>query len=287
MRYTLMHEHITIDLSGVKNDDDCKLDCKDETIKELETLFKQGVRRILDVTNIGMGRNIEYVQEIAKKTNIEILMSTGCYKEPFFPQEVISKTVEELAEIFIKEIEEGIEGTDIKAKVIGEIGTSNNEMFDTENKLFRSAVIAHKRTNAPIYTHTTLGTLAKKQADFFKEQNVDLSKVIIGHIDLTKDIDTIREVLKTGVNVGFDTIGKINYFKDTDRAEFLKVLCDEGFANQIVLSLDLTRKSHLKYKGGIGYAYLVDTFLPMLREVGVSENNIEKMLVQNPDRILG
>ena len=88
---------------------------------------------------------------LKKKLEIQILKSTGWYKEPFIPEEYLNKTTEELASIMIDEIENGIEGTNVKAMMIGEIGTSKNEWKDSERRLFDAAIIAHKKTNRPIY----------------------------------------------------------------------------------------------------------------------------------------
>ena len=91
---TYIHEHMTIDLSGVKNNIDCKLNDFEKTKKELLRLKELGVTRIVDVTNMGMGRNVEFITRLEKETGIEILMSTGYYKEPFFPKEVEKLSIE-------------------------------------------------------------------------------------------------------------------------------------------------------------------------------------------------
>jgi len=284
--YTLMHEHVHIDLSRIKDDLDTCLDCKEETIKEFKRLYELGVRNILEVTNVGMGRDVAYIDEVAQASGINIIKSTGCYKDPFILENEVSMTTEQLAEFMIKEIQEGFSEGHGKAEAIGEIGTSKNEWTVNERKLFDAAILAHKVTNKPIYTHTTLSTLALEQANYFVGKNADVSKIIIGHVDLNSDIEYILSVLKTGVNVGFDTIGKNNYLPDDIRIEHLLKIEKEGYLGQVVLSEDLTRKSHLLYKGGIGYAYLFENFLPRLKEKGMSQENIDKMLIENPKRIL-
>ncbi|GLC79771.1 phosphotriesterase family protein [Lacrimispora brassicae] len=284
--YTMMHEHITIDLSGVKKDQDCRLDCFEETKEELRGLYQLGVRRILDVTNMGMGRNPEYVSRMEKATGIQIFQATGFYKEPFLPDFVYSMSEKELAELVEKEVTEGIEASGIKAKVIGEFGTSKGIMTDMEKKVFHSMALAAVRTGAVVTTHTTLGTLALEQAQYLKKAGIKPEKIIIGHLDLSLDPDYILSVLKEGVNIGFDTVGKNNYCPDPFRAETLKRISNEGYLGQVVLSMDITRKSHLKKWGGLGYAYLFETFLPMLREYGLSEEEIDMLLIDNPDRIL-
>lgn len=284
--YTMMHEHITIDLSGIKNDEDCRMDCFEETEKELCRLYELGVRRILDVTNIGMGRNPQYCLRMEKKTGIQILSATGFYKEPFLPELVYTRSVRELAKFAIKEISEGIENTGIKASVIGEFGTSKNTFTEMERKVFDSMALAAVQTGAVVTTHTTLGTMALEQAKYLKSEGVKPEKIIIGHLDLSQNPDYIISVLKEGVNIGFDTVGKNNYCPDTFRAETLKRIAEEGYLDQVVLSMDITRKSHLRKWGGPGYAHLFETFLPLLLEYGLSQEQIEQLMLDNPNRIL-
>ncbi|WP_028857205.1 phosphotriesterase family protein [Psychrilyobacter atlanticus] len=286
MNYTMMHEHMFIDLSVIKKSDDCRLDCKEETIKELKELYKNGVRNIVEVTNIGIGRDIKYIQEVAKESGINILISTGYYKEPFLPKEVSTKTIEELAEKMIEEITIGIDGSEIKASIIGEIGTSKDKMTELEKKNFMASAIAHLKTGVPITTHTTLGTCGMEQVELFNKLGINLKKVIIGHLDLSGDEEYIELILKTGVNIEFDTIGKLSYLSDEIRADILTSLINKGWEEQIVLSMDITRKSHMQYLGGVGYNYLFDTFIPMLIERGVTKKSIEKLLRDNPNRIL-
>lgn len=284
--YTLMHEHITIDLSGIKNDEDCRLDCFEESQNELCRLYELGVRRILDVTNIGMGRNSDYCRLMEENTGIQILSATGFYKEPFLPEFVYTMSVRELARLAIKEISEGIENTGIKASVIGEFGTSKDTFTEMERKVFDSMALAAVQTGAVVTTHTTLGTMALEQAEYLKAEGVKPENIIIGHLDLSQNPDTIISVLKEGVNIGFDTVGKNNYCPDTFRAQMLKRIAKEGYLDQVVLSMDITRKSHLKKWGGPGYAYLFESFLPMLQEYGLSEKQIQQLMIDNPNRIL-
>ncbi|MEK3905841.1 phosphotriesterase-related protein [Oceanobacillus sp. FSL K6-0127] len=279
---TYMHEHTTIDLSEIKNNEDCQLDVFSETVREYTKLYDKGVRNIIDVTNFGMGRNIPYVQKVAEESGINIISSTGFYQEKFYPIQVFRETREELALRMIKDINEGIKGTSVKAEIIGEIGTSHHKWTETEKKVFEAVVIAHKETGKPITTHTTLGTLGHEQVAFFKENGIDLSRVIIGHVDLTGDRDYILHMLREGAYVEFDTIGKENYMPDQVRADILKEIQERGYMDQVVLSMDITRKSHLEYQGGLGYAYLLDAFIPMLERSGITEASIDKLLVKNP-----
>jgi phosphotriesterase-related protein len=195
-------------------------------------------------------------------------------------------SVRELAKLAVKEISEGIANTGIKASVIGEFGTSKDTFTEMERKVFDSMALAAVQTGAVVTTHTTLGTMALEQAEYLKAEGVKPENIIIGHLDLSQNPDTIISVLKEGVNIGFDTVGKNSYCPDTFRAQMLKRIAKEGYLDQVVLSMDITRKSHLKKWGGPGYAYLFETFLPMLLEYGLSEAQIEQLMIDNPNRIL-
>lgn len=279
---TYMHEHTTIDLSRLKNIDDTNLNCYEETVSEYKKLYSKGVRNIVDVTNLDMRRNPKYVERVAKETGMNIVQATGFYQDKFLPDFVKDYSVQQLADFMIKEINHGVADTSIRAQIIGEIGTSKNMMTYNERKVFEASVLAHQETGVPISTHTTLGTYGHEQVDFFKRKEVDLSKVVIGHVDLTGNVDYILYMLEQGVYVEFDTIGKENYQPDKLRAEMLMEIEKRGFIDKVFLSMDITRKSNLEYMGGIGYSYLLDSFVPLALEIGVSKMFIDKMLEHNP-----
>ena len=284
---TYSHEHTIIDLSGPKKDPDCRVDDFGRVVEEYRGLWERGVRTVVDVTNRGMGRNVPYVGKVAAASGLKILSSTGYYKEPFLPEEVYRLEEKELAKILKDELLTGIGGTSVKASVIGEIGTGKGAIQPVEEKVFRAASRAHAETGAPIVTHTTLGSLGLEQISIFKSMGVDLSRVVLSHIDLSGDLDYMKRLLDAGVNIAFDTIGKIKYQPDTLRAQWLSRLCREGYSSQIVMSMDITRKSHYKANGGPGYAYLLDTFVPALQKRGVDGRCLKAMLCDNPARIYG
>ena len=272
-----MHEHMHLDLSYVKHDPDTCLDCFEQTLKELQELYAKGVRRILEVSNIGMGRDLAWIQKLEKRSGIQIVTSTGFYKEPFLPD----LSVEEMAALMIEDLKSQ------KAQVIGEIGTSYQKWKEQERKVFEAAVLAHQETGALITTHTTLGTLGLEQARYLIQNGVDPDRIIIGHMDLSNDLHAILDVLALGVNIGFDTIGKTNYLLDERRVELLCELEKRGLIDHVVLSMDITRKTQLKDFKGKGYAYLLDTFVPLLRKANMKEASIQQMLKQTPNRLLG
>lgn len=281
------HEHVPVDLSEVKHNEDCHLDSQELVIQEFRDLYSKGIRNVISMSNRGMGRNIPYAEKVADESGINIVQSTGFYQDAFLPVEVFRLSVNQLATGMIKDIEVGIKGTNVKAGVIGEIATTKGKWSLGEEKVFEAALIAQKETGCPISTHTSMGTLGHEQVNYFVRNHADLSKIVIGHVDLSGNANYVIDMLKTGINVEFDTIGKNNYLEDSIRAKMLKKIEQAGFTDQIVLSMDITRKSHLKANGGNGYAYLLDKFVPTLLDTGVSEKFIHKMLNENPQRIYG
>ncbi len=283
---TYMHEHLYLDLSRIKGDPDTHYNATDLVIEEMKQLKAKGISTIVEVTNHGMGRDLERMQRIVKESGIQVVVSTGFYKDPFLPAAALSQPVGELVKMMIRELDEGIEDSGIRAQLIGEIGTSKDQMTEMEAKVFEAAARAHRETGAAISTHTTLGTYALEQLEFFKGFGVDLEKVVVGHVDLRCDVETHLRIAQTGATLAFDTIGKVNYASDEARVTHIKGLIERGHVEQVVLSQDLTRKSHLKENGGIGYCYMLEEFLPKLRAAGVKETEIQQMLENNPYRIL-
>ncbi len=284
---TLMHEHVIIDLSHEKGLDDCFFNDYESIVNEFKSLYNNGVRNIVDVTTDGMGRDPEYVNKVEVATGINIISSTGFYQDKFLPKFVDDNSVEAIADFFVSEITNGIGDSGRYANIIGEIGTSKNMMTDREQKVFEAAVIAHFKTGCKITTHCTLGTYGHEQVEFFKAHGVELSNVVIGHVDLTGDYDYIKWMLDQGVYVEFDTIGKNNYMPDATRVEILSKLQSDDLLDRVFFSLDITRKSNLKSNGGIGYGYLFEVFIPMLKDAGITDESLDKILRLNPLKFLG
>ena len=283
---THIHEHLSIDLSGQKKDLDAKFDDIEAIIEEMKILKNKGIDTIVDVTNRGMGRDVAAMKRVADATGMNVIASTGFYKEPYLPSYVYSMEVNDIVKLLIADIREGIDGSEVKAHVIGEIGTGKDSITPMELKMLNIAAMAHMETGKPLSTHTTLGILALEQLKVFKGYGIDPSKIVIGHLDLNCDIDYHLRIADTGCFMAFDTIGKLNYQPDEKRIENIRELINRGHLSQIVLSQDITRKSHLKVNGGIGYSYMMDSFIPRLMAAGVGEKDINHMLCSNPARLL-
>lgn len=281
--YTWVHEHLHIDLSGFKNNLDCRLDQYDLICQEMKDLRALGVSNIIEMTNRYMGRSPQFMLDLMRETGINVVACTGYYQDAFFPEHVAARSVEQLAQEMVDEIVIGIDGTELKAGIIAEIGSSEGVITPLEEKVFIAAR-AHIETGRPISTHTSFSTMGVEQLVLLQAHGVDLSRVTVGHCDLKDNLDNILRMIDLGAYVQFDTIGKNNYYPDEKRIGMLHELRNRGLLNRVMLSMDITRRSHLKANGGNGYDYLLTTFIPQLRQSGFSQADVDTMLRDNPSQ---
>ena len=282
--YTWVHEHLHIDLSGFKNNLDCRLDQYDLICQEMKDLRALGVSNIIEMTNRYMGRNPQFMLDLMRDTGINVMACTGYYQDAFFPEHVAARSVEQLAQEMVDEIVIGIDGTELKAGIIAEIGSSEGVITPLEEKVFIAAARAHIETGRPISTHTSFSTMGVEQLVLLQAHGVDLSRVTVGHCDLKDNLDNILRMIDLGAYVQFDTIGKNNYYPDEKRIAMLYAIRDRGLLSHVMLSMDITRRSHLKANGGNGYDYLLTTFIPQLRQSGFSQADVDTMLRDNPSQ---
>lgn len=280
--YTYAHEHLHIDLSGFKGNLDCRLDQYTLIRDEMQTLMKLGVRNIIEMTNRYMGRNPQFMLDLMRETGINVVACTGYYQDAFFPEHVTTQSVQALAQEMIDEIVIGIDGTELKAGIIAEIGSSEGVITEREAKVFAAAALAHLETGRPISTHTSFSTMGLEQLALLRAHGVSLERVVIGHCDLKDNLDNILRIIDLGAYVQFDTIGKNSYYPDEKRIDMLSALRERGLLNRVMLSMDVTRRSHLKANGGNGYDYLLTHFVPQLRLAGFSQADVDVMLRDNP-----
>ena len=282
--YTWVHEHLHIDLSGFKNNLDCRLDQYDLICQEMKDLRASGVSNIIEMTNRYMGRNPQFMLDLMRDSGINVVACTGYYQDAFFPEHVAAHSVEQLAQEMVDEIVIGIDGTELKAGIIAEIGSSEGVITPLEEKVFIAAARAHIETGRPISTHTSFSTMGVEQLVLLQAHGVDLSRVTVGHCDLKDNLDNILRMIELGAYVQFDTIGKNNYYPDEKRIAMLHAIRDRGLLSHVMLSMDITRRSHLKANGGNGYDYLLTTFIPQLRQSGFSQADVDMMLRDNPSK---
>lgn len=235
------------------------------------------------MTGIGYGRDVKAIKYISEQTGLHIVSGSGFIMESLFPPEAFEYTEKQLVDLLVKEVTEGVGGTGIRTGML-KCGTSPNRMTQAEEKVMRAVAKAHLVTGATINTHTMGGTMALAQIEVLTSEGVDPSRIIIGHIDRQSlAIGYFKLLAGKGVYLGIDNIGKTKYYPDSLRIDILKELFALGYVKQVLLSDDNGRQSYFaSYGGGPGLDYIPKVFVPMMREAGVSDEDIHQMTVINP-----
>lgn len=285
----MVHEHLIVDSWALWQVPNYSLIVDDVGLvtEEVQAYRAAGGVSIVDVTTIGLGRNASALKRIAEATGVQIVMGTGWYRERAYPTYIQEKSTDELAAMMVREIEDGIDETGIRAGIIGEIGTERHFITPAQERVFRAAARAHLQTGAPITTHTThWGELALEQLALLAEEGVDPKHVIVGHLGDRRDIDLLVPIAETGAFLGIDNIGYLDYQKEERRAQNVIDLIAAGFRSQILLSMDIATLNDLHWYGGKGFDYLLLRFIPLLRELGATEEDVTQLLVTNPSRAI-
>jgi len=301
------HDHVL--RSGgeeVKEDADFLLDSVEASKKEMDYWLQAGGKSVIDMNPIGCGRNVPKTLEVAEafRGRAHIVMTTGFQKSSFYCTRThwlnTVKDLDRIVDVLAAEIEIGldkhsyngpiVERVKAKAGVI-KAGTGYSSIHKFELKALQVAALTQQKTGCPISVHTQQGTMALEVANHLKKFGADLTHTAICHVQKNPDKYYHRQVLSTGANICYDGPDRAKYFPDSFHAENIKWLVEQGFQKQILLSMDAGRASYqraymeLKGKETLGVAYLLQRFVPLLREVGVAQDAIRDMLVHNPARV--
>ena len=177
----------------------------------------------------------------------------------FYDESVYLRTTNQIADEMVRDIEVGVDGTGIRAGIIGEIGTDLYHVSPAEERVFRAAARAHKRTGLTITTHAVRSPVGLDQLDILEEEGVDPRRIVIGHCDFYPHMDYHEAVARRGAYVEFDSIGRgFIEWEIQRRLEWIKNLIDKGYLRQILLSHDVCLKSHLRAFGGQGLRLRVE-----------------------------
>ena len=282
--FILPHEHlITFPPARVRSDPDYRLQDVDKAIEEVTFFKRAGGTALAEMTTHGYGRDLKALKRISEQTGVHIVSTTGFIMESLFPAEAFNYTKDQLVDLFVGDVREGMDGTAIKAGFL-KCGTSHDVMTKTEEKVIRAVAKAHHVTGATVTTHTMGGTMAFTQVEVLTSEGVDPRRIIIGHLDRSSlNIGYLLFLARTGVYLELDNIGKTKYYPDSLRIDMIKQLIEAGFLKQILLADDNGRQSYFRsYGGGPGLDYIPKTFVPMMREAGVSEEDITQMTFVNP-----
>lgn len=300
---TLMHEHVFIMTTEVAQnypeawgDEDARVA---DAITRLDELKAAGVDTIVDLTVIGLGRYIPRIARVAAGTELNIVVATGVYTYndvPFFfhyrgPGTMLDGP-EIMADMFVRDIESGIADTGIKAAIL-KCATDEPGVTPGVERVLRAVAQAHRRTGAPISTHTHAGTRrGLEQQRIFADEGVDLSRVVIGHSGDSTDLGYLEELIAAGSYLGMDRFGIDLILPFEDRVNTVAAMCERGHADKMVLSHDancyfdaLPGELSSVAAPNWHYLHIHHDVIPALRQRGVTENQLRTMLVDNPRKI--
>lgn len=292
--FVLMHEHVFLRTPGFAEnypstfprDKVAELACSD-----LEQLRRKGVNTIVDMTTVDLGRDARLLAQISDLSSMNIVSTTGSHTG--IPNYFQARSAQRIADLFIRDIRDGIADTDIRAGIV-KCSMEDQAMTDQHAKLLEAAAITHLETGVPISTHSSAGVRnGLLQAHALRDLGVDMSRVIIGHSGDTVDLSYLKELLDMGCSLGLDRFGLERFLPTADRCQVAATLCRDGFANQLVLSQDafcfhdsVSRKFRDAELASWRMDLLPDVVIPALRGLGVSDVDIETMTVTNPARLL-
>ena len=291
---TLMHEHVVTRSPGVQENWPHLWDREGIVAlaeRKLAELHGRGIRTIVDLTTVDLGRDIDLIAAVARRSRVHIVVATGVW---WMPQRYFSSHgVDEVAALFIRDITQGIGTSGVKAAII-KCATDTAGVTPVIDNILRAAARAQKATGVPISTHTwAAGRTGELQQAIFAQEGVDLSRVVIGHSGDSKDLGYLRGLMERGSTIGMDRFGLESFLSTAKRVEVLARLCAEGYAGRMVLSHDancwtdmLSEEDKRRTRPLWHYNHIPDDILPALRKAGVGEDQIEQMLVRNPRAIL-
>ena len=324
---TLMHEHLLLDLECYFDEPDTASEKKFiDAPLEFNLLGKYGARwsynreglhlhdielaineakefkfaggsTIVDTTNIGIGRDPSGLAKIARSTGLNIIMGSGYYVPMSHPPDINEKTADQITDEIVKDITIGVNDTNIKSGIIGEIGNFF-PMDSVQKTILIGAAQASMETGAPISIHP--GNDDRSQYEIVKllnKEGVPESKIIIGHLSIAFEKRALlKDLAETGCFLEYDHFGSFEdssseyrgisdlIKNDTSQIEIIEFLFANGFGDQVLIAHDVCYKPHYKQYGGKGFDYIITGIIPRLRKHGFSNKDINTMLVDNPSK---
>jgi len=290
----LSHEHVLVSSGNEVRNYPWMFDMdatREVLTRELSEARAGGVDSIIDLTTPDLGRDVRFVESIARATGVHIVVATGIWRD--VPRSFWTRDPDEIADIFVREIEVGIGDTSIKAgaiKVANDMGgvTPEGEL------ILRGAARASIRTGCPISTHHwALEEVGRQQVKIFQEESVPLHQVCIGHSADTEDVDYLEDLLKAGVYMSLDRYpgSASSALPWQTRNATVQALVERGWVERLMLGHDYApRPVRVGATPPSGeqtrYLFVTTTAVPALLEAGVTQEQIDTMMRTVPQRFL-
>ena len=291
--FVLPHEHTRCALWHIPDRWDYWELTADEPVilGELAAYREAGGGTLVDVTVPGIGRDPLWLRRLSEQSGLHLVMGGGWYRTAYYPPEAMidRRSVDSLAEEIVRDATVGVGETGIRIGIIGEIGTDKPWVTAQEERVFRAVARAARRTGLAVTTHAVMSDVGAAQLTIL-EEGMEPARVVIGHADSYPVLDHWLSLIARGASIELDFLGMS--FTPTERlgepkiVDLLLEVLHRGHADRVLLSQDVCHNSQLRHYEGNGYTYLLDTFLPRLRERGVSDAEIDQMTRANPARLL-
>jgi phosphotriesterase-related protein len=287
------HEHVVIDSSfATERTPDFLLADVDRATEELRALHRAGVRSVIDAMPCDAGRNVTKLARVALASGVHVVAPTGLHLAKYYDPKHWGNfyTDEQLAALFIEDIESGIDAHDYNGPIVartthraGVIKLATGSQITTrEERVMAAAAAAHRQTGAPILTHTDEGALGLEQVERLRSLGVDLTHVCLSHLDRKPDLAYHREILASGVRVEYDSAFRWKAGQGNPTLDLIIALLPE-FPQQIMLGMDAARRRYWRsYGGEPGLTYLITEFSAQLRAAGVTEAQLHAIFVTAP-----
>jgi len=268
----------------------------DTAVSEAGLYKAVGGGAIVDATTIGIGRDAKALEQISRETGVHVVMGAGFYVDAVHPHDMDSWTLDTIARRIVGDIIDGVDGTGIKAGIIGEVGCTW-PLTENERKSLTAAAIAQRETGAAILIHPGRHPDAPAEIlEILADGGADIWRVIMGHLDRTVfDMDTLRRIAASGCYLEWDLFGNEGSYypladldmpSDAQRLDFILGMVAAGYGDKIVIGQDICTNHRLVRYGGHGYGHILENIVPRMRRKGFAEDVIEAITIGNPARIL-
>ena len=282
------------------------LTIRDENLLAKEVLrYKHaGGSTIIDVSSIGLGRDPLALQRIARETDLNIVMGSGYYVEPSRSPDFTHKSEDQIAEEIVNDITVGVGSTGVKAGIIGEIGCCD-PLSEGDRKLLHAAAKAQHETGAPLNIHPGFPKIVSplEIVDILEKAGADLTHTVMSHVSsLDGGAEPICQLAESGCYLEWDMFGRapgiIIGSGQTKAADFKEVpsdgqhialiqqLIERGYLEKIVIAQDICHKIRLHHYGGSGFDHILVYVVPLMKAMGMTDEQIDTILIENPKRLL-
>ncbi len=297
---TLIHEHVLIGYPGWFMDNRMPRFVRQEALARVVDAFQMlhahGVRTVVDPCPMDLGRDVTFIAEVAQRSGVNLVCAVGGYFEAQgIPFTFSHLDIDTITEIYVREIEDGVGGSGIRPGIV-KVATGDGSVSDYERKLLTAGARAAKLTGVPVLSHTENCSCGHDQIDIVTGEGLAPHRLLVGHSCGRDDHPYQKSLAERGAYVGFDRFGIEVFNSDENRMKNLKQLIDSGHRDRVMVSHD-TVNCWLGGVPNVGdpaqvkqilpnwtLTHLFERIFPALRDMGVSQADLDHIIADNPRR---